>query len=102
MKLSFVLFLIVSIGLMINSQADYVYDRTTNFCEWLKQNHGYGCDKPVERWIWKKYHRLVNGERICNDLCVRINRSGGKCTPLKNGVLDRSTWCSPGQYCQCF
>ena len=93
-------FLIVSFALISNSQGDYVYDRTAQFCDWLRQNYGYRCDGPVERWIWERYHQ-INGIRDCNDLCVRVQRrSGGRC--ILGAAVDRSIWCPFGQKCECF
>ena len=103
MKLYFaLLFVIVSLGLIGNSQGDYANDnnKTAEFCTWLKQNYGYACDGPIERWLWQKYQQLVNGVRNCNEFCIKVhNRSGGKCVP---GAVDRSTWCPYGQQCDCF
>ena len=93
-------FLIVSFALISNSQGDYVYDSTTQFCDWLRLNYGYGCNGPVERWIWERYQQMVNGVRDCNDLCVRVQRrSSGRCVV---GGVDRTTWCPFGQKCECF
>ena len=101
MKLSFVLlFVTISIGLIGNSQGGNIDDKTAEFCVWLKQNYGYGCDGPVERWIWKIYQLLVNGVGNCNDFCIKVHHStGGSCV---DGAVDKSTWCPSGQLCGCY
>ena len=79
-----------------------IYDKTADFCAWLRQTYNYGCDGPVDNRVWREYKSARFGVTTdCNSFCTNYQRrSGGSCQPGSQG--SQGTWCPNGQYCQCY
>ena len=97
-KMKLFAILLISINLISISQANNYYD--SQFCSWLQQNYGFGCNGPVQHWIWERYQKEVNNIKDCNELCIRVrHRMSGRCV---QSYGDRSMWCPTGQRCDCY
>lgn len=72
---------------------------TAEVCKWVGDHSGYYCDGKAERWIWRKWHDVVNGAKDCNSFCIHLKHKSGQCVRASN--YDTSSWCGQGQACIC-